>query len=103
MKNFILALIAVALIVAIVLAAMGVLTVQNSETKTGIILDKQELKDKTGNFLEKSKEAESDVLEKAGDQLKKAGKDIQEKAATPAPPPQNSPPPADKDRSNREI
>jgi hypothetical protein len=68
-KHPVLALVAVLVLAGVGLAAVGVLRMENSPDKTTITIDKKLLKEKTGDAIEKTKEAGGDLLKKAGDKL----------------------------------
>jgi hypothetical protein len=77
-QRLFLILVTLAILAGLVLAAVGVISVQNTPDKTSITIDKTELKAKTKDAVEKTKEAGSSILEKTGESLHKAGKDIDE-------------------------
>jgi hypothetical protein len=89
MKSFIIGLVVIIVLAGLVLAATGVLHVQNTENKAGITIDKKELEQQAGEAVDKTKEAGSKLLDKtskelhkAGESLKASSKDRQEPAKT---------------------
>jgi hypothetical protein len=70
-------LVAVVLLAGVVLAAVGVVHVQNTQDKAGITIDKKELNEKTQEAVEKAKTAGNEVLHKTGQALHKAGDRLQ--------------------------
>ncbi len=58
---------------AVVAAAVGALHVRSDEEKINVIIDKKKLQEKAEGALEKTKEAGSALLEKAGEALHKTG------------------------------
>jgi uncharacterized membrane protein len=72
MTRLTIVLIAVVVLVGALLAATGVLYVQNSNDKTGITIDKKELKEKTDEAVKKTEEAGSKALDKAGQAMHNA-------------------------------
>ena len=76
MLRFIVIVIAILAVVGIVLAAAGVLHFQSNANESTIIIDKQELNEKTHKAVEKTEEVGSKALEKTGDALHKAAEEL---------------------------
>ena len=68
----------IAVLAFIVFAATGIVYVRNNKDNAGVMIDKKELKEKTHDVIDKTREAGSKGLERMGKALHKAGEEIKQ-------------------------
>ena len=68
--------IGIAVLAFIVLAASGIVYVQNNKDNAGVMIDKKALNEKTHDVIEKSREVGGKGLERMGKALHKGGEEI---------------------------
>ena len=95
MKRLFLILVAFVVVAGILLVVVGALSIQNSPDKTSITIDKAELREKTREALHETKKTGSAILEKSGNELRKAGENLDKS-------PQDQSVPAKSDSPNKE-
>jgi hypothetical protein len=66
----------IAVLAVAVLAATGVIYFRNTENDASVTIDKKELKEKTHEAIEKTREAGSEGLDRMGQALHKAGESM---------------------------
>ncbi len=76
MRRLMMAAIAIIVLAGVVLAATGVLRIQNNNKETRVTIDKKELKEKTQEAVKKTEEAGGKVLDKTGKALREAADNL---------------------------
>ena len=82
-----------------VLATTGVLSFRNTKDKTGITIDKKELKEKTQEAVKKTEAAGNTILDKTGEAMRKAGDEMR-RSSHEQKAPATTPPAGDKENDN---
>lgn len=78
MKTFSLIVLGLLVLLVVVLVSAGVVSFSNTETETGITIDKQKLEETAEEAVQETREAANKLIEKTSEGFEEAGEELRE-------------------------